>query len=147
MVHHALAPGQSGNFAQRRLYVDLLAFPAGQVPRVAPGAPAAALAEAALYYNDTDLPAQPDQAYLALVRKVGRSFSDDSDRSVLADGRLVCAGLGKDQSPQQMLLLLQRRQLTPFESYVVAIFSTEYLCAQEASRGLNDIRRILTTGS
>ena len=46
-----------------------------------------------------------------------------------------------------MLLLLQGRQLTPFESYVVAIFSTEYLCAQEASRGLNDIRRILTTGS
>ena len=36
MVHHALAPGQSGNFAQRRLYVDLLAFPAGQVPRVPP---------------------------------------------------------------------------------------------------------------
>ena len=146
MVHHALAPGQSGNSAQRRLYVDLLAFPAGQPPRIAPGAPAAALAEAALYYNDTDLPAQPDQAYLALVRKVGRSFSDDSDPSVLADGRLVCSELGRNHSAGQMLLSLRRRELTPFESYVVAIFSTEYLCAEDASRGLNDIRRILADG-
>ena len=29
MVHHALAPGQTGNLAQRRLYVDLVAFPRG----------------------------------------------------------------------------------------------------------------------
>ena len=28
MVHHGLAPGQSGDGAQRRLYVDLVAFPA-----------------------------------------------------------------------------------------------------------------------
>ncbi len=34
MVHHGLAPGQSGNLAQRRLYVDLLAFPNGQPPRI-----------------------------------------------------------------------------------------------------------------
>jgi hypothetical protein len=134
MVHHALAPGQSGNSAQRRLYVDLLAFPAGQAPRVAPGAPAAALAEAALYYNDASLPAPPDQAYLALVRKVGRAFSDDSDQSALADGRLTCSQLSKNQSARHILLSLRKRELTPFESYVVAIFSTEYLCAQNASR-------------
>jgi hypothetical protein len=44
MVQHALAPGQSGNLAQRRLYVDLVACPPGQLPRLAQGAPAAALA-------------------------------------------------------------------------------------------------------
>ena len=147
MVHHALAPGQSGNSAQRRLYVDLLAFPAGQPPRIAPGPPAAALAEAALYYNDTNLPTQPDQAYLALVRRVGRSFSDDTDRSVVADGRFICSALSRNQASQQILLTLRERELTPFESYVVAIFATEYLCAQNASRALNDIRRILTNGS
>ena len=36
MVHHGLAPGQSGNGAERRLYVDLLSFPGGQMPRLAP---------------------------------------------------------------------------------------------------------------
>ena len=37
MVHHALAPGQSGNLAQRRLYVDLVAFPPGRLPSARPG--------------------------------------------------------------------------------------------------------------
>lgn len=44
MVHHGLAPDQSGDGAQRRLYVDLLVFPNGQTPRLAPRPPAAALA-------------------------------------------------------------------------------------------------------
>jgi hypothetical protein len=42
MVHHGLAPGQTGNSAQRRLYVDLIAFPSGGLPHVAarePGSP------------------------------------------------------------------------------------------------------------
>jgi beta-xylosidase len=38
MVHHGLSPGQSGNDAQRRLYVDLLAFPGDETPRLAPPA-------------------------------------------------------------------------------------------------------------
>ena len=147
MVHHALAPGQTGNAAQRRLYVDLLAFPPHGLPRIAPGAPAAALAEAALYYNDTDLPSQPQQAYLDLVRKVGQAFSDDTDASVLADGNLSCSELNDHRSPRQILVTLRGRGLTPFESYVVAIFATEYLCTQYAPQALQDIRQILNNGT
>src|SRR5208282_4835064 len=69
----ALAPGQSGNLAQRRLYVDLIAFPRGGLPRLAHGAPAAALAEAVLYEN-ARLPSPPRQAYLTLLHQVGRHW-------------------------------------------------------------------------
>ncbi len=147
MVHHALAPGQSGNGAQRRLYVDLLAFPPGRLPRIAPGAPAAALAEAALYFNDTSLPSEPTEAYLDLVRQVGRSFSGDPDASILTDGHLVCSELAAGQSSHKILRSLHNRGLSPFQSYVVSIFSTEYLCTQYAGEAVRDIRRILTTGS
>ena len=57
MVHHGLVPGQAGNYAERRLYVDLMVFPTRGLPKVAARAPAAALAEAGLYYEDPDLPA------------------------------------------------------------------------------------------
>ena len=147
MVHHALAPGQTGNGAQRRLYVDLVAFPPGQPPRIAPGAPAAALAEAALYFNDTRLPSQPAEAYLDLVRQVGRSFAEESDTGILADGHLSCSELSADQSPHRILASLHHRGLSPFQSYVVSIFSTEYLCTQYAGQALDDIRHILMTGS
>jgi hypothetical protein len=147
MVRHALAPGQTGNAAQRRLYVDLIAFPSGQPPRIAPGAPAAALAEAALYYNDTDLPSRPSLAYLDLVRKVGRAFAGDTNASVLADGTLTCSELGRNEHAPTILASLRNRGLTPFESYVVAVFATEYLCTQFAPQGLHDIRQILTNGS
>ena len=75
MVHHGLAPGQSGNDAQRRLYVDLLAFPGDGTPRLAPRPPAAALAEALLYFGDPNAPPQPDDAFLALLHKVPSAFS------------------------------------------------------------------------
>jgi hypothetical protein len=101
MVHHGLAPSQTGNQAQRRLYVDLIAFPNGHVPRIAPSALAAALAEAVLYFGDPDLPSQPDQAYLALVRKVGSSFSGLGDAAVLADGSLACTALSQKESTAQ----------------------------------------------
>ena len=56
MVHHGLVPGQSGDYAERRLYVDLMVFPAKGLPKIAPRPAAAALAEEALYYKDPDLP-------------------------------------------------------------------------------------------
>ena len=90
MVHHGLAPGQSGNLAQRRLYVDLLAFPNGQPPRTAQGDPAAALAEGVLYNEDPDLPLQPQAAYLLLLHKSG-AFSDDSTRASLRQDCKVVA--------------------------------------------------------
>ena len=45
----------------------------GRLPRLAQGAPAAALAEAALYEN-AHLPSQPRQAYLTLLHQVGRHW-------------------------------------------------------------------------
>ena len=56
MVHHGLVPGQSGDYAERRLYVDLMVFPVKGLPKIAPRPAAAALAEEALYYKDPDLP-------------------------------------------------------------------------------------------
>src|SRR3984957_9395485 len=111
MVHHGLAPGQSGNQAQRRLYVDLISFPKGQVPRIAPSALAAALAEAVLYFGDPHLPSQPDQAYLALVRKVGGSFTGLGNAAVVADGSLACADLSRKEGTDQVSAALERRQL------------------------------------
>ena len=35
MVHHGLVPGQSGDYAERRLYVDLMVFPKKGLPKVA----------------------------------------------------------------------------------------------------------------
>ena len=67
MVHHGLVPGQSGDYAERRLYVDLMVFPKKGLPSVAPRAPAAALAVEALYYQDPDLPSQAQAAYLHMV--------------------------------------------------------------------------------
>ena len=67
MVHHGLAPGETGNPAQRRLYVDLVAFPPGRLPHLAAREPAAALAEAEVYYQDPSLPKDPRSAYLAVL--------------------------------------------------------------------------------
>ena len=95
MVHHGLAPGQIGNDAERRLYADLVAFPAGAgaTPRLAPRPPAAALAEALLYYGDPHAPSAPGDAYLALLHKVPSAFAHDTDQTLTADGQLACAGL------------------------------------------------------
>ncbi len=70
MVHHGLVPGEAGNYAERRLYVDLLVFPVDGLPEVAARAPAAAMAEAELYYQDPNLPKQPDKAYTHLISTV-----------------------------------------------------------------------------
>jgi hypothetical protein len=148
MVHHGLAPGQTGNQAQRRLYVDLIAFPpGGQVPRIAPSAVAAALAEAVLYFGDPHLPSPPAQAYLALVRKVGGSFTGRPDSAVLTDGSLACADLGKKEGTDQVGAALERQQLTPFEAYLVAIFATSYLCPQNGPQALGDLEQALNQGS
>jgi hypothetical protein len=143
MVHHGLAPGQTGTSVQRRLYVDLLAFPNGQLPRIARGDAAAALAEGVLYNEDPDLPSQPQAAYLLLTRKLSGSFSHDSDSSVLTDGQLSCRDLGKHQDARQILRSLGDRGLTTYEAYVVAIFSTKYFCSQYVTQALEDVRQSL----
>jgi hypothetical protein len=143
MVHHGLDPGQTGNLAQRRLYVNLLAFPAGKLPRVAQGDAAAALAEGVLYGNDPKLPTQPKAAYLYLVHNVSGSFSNDSYSRILADGQVACRDLETHQDVRQMLQSLRKRGLNPFEAYLAAIFSTKYFCPQYVQEALVDVRQSL----
>jgi hypothetical protein len=147
MVHHGLAPGQSGNEAQRRLYVDLVAFAAAGIPRLAPGVPAAALAEAVLYDGDPNLPSQPEAAYLTLVHTVSGAFSDEPDARVVADGELSCRDLQAHDSARQVVSSLSARGLSTFEAYVVAEFSTEYFCPQYSAQALTDVQQTLLGNS
>ncbi len=145
MVHHGLAPGQTGNLAQRRLYTDLLAFPSGQPPRIALGDPAAALAEGVLYNEDADLPVPPQAAYLVLLHKSG-AYSDDSDPNLVAAGLQSCRDLNEHKDAAQLLRSLQDRRLTLFEAYLVAVFSTKYFCPQDVPQALVDVRQSMVGG-
>jgi hypothetical protein len=147
MVHHGLAPGQSGNAAQRRLYVDLLAFPGDRTPHLAPRAPAAALAEALLYFGDPNVPPQPDQAFLALLHKVPSAFAHDTDQALVADGHLACAGLTHEQAADDFIDSLIARGLNEFEASLVGISATEYFCPKDSLQALNDVQEALSQGS
>ena len=129
------------------MYVDLIAFPSGQVPRIAPRPPSAALAEALLYYGDPNLPAQPAQAFLSLIHKVQGAFSDDSDRAVVADAELACNGLDHHEGADQVITSLTSRQLNEFESDLVAIFAAEYFCPQDSLQAVKDAQDALNQGS
>ena len=146
MVHHGLAPGQSGNDAQRRLYVDLLAFPAGDTPRLAPRPPAAALAEALLYFGDPNAPPQPNVAFLAMLHKVPSAFSNDTDKMLVADGHLACVGLTHEQGADDVIDSLTSRGLDQFEASLVGITATEYFCPQNGLQALKDVQEALTQG-
>jgi hypothetical protein len=145
MVHHGLDPGQTGDLAQRRLYVNLLAFPTRQLPRLAQGDAAAALAEGVLYGNDPKLPTQPKAAYVYLVHKVSGSFPSDSYSKTLADGQVACHDLERHQDVRQMLQSFRKRGLDPFEAYLAAIFSTRYFCPQYVQEALVDVRQSLVS--
>ena len=142
MVHHALAPGQSGNLAQRRLYVDLIAVPQGGLPRLAHGAPAAALAEAVLYEN-AHLPSPPQQAYLTLLHQVGRHWPDVNDASAAADAELSCHDLSQDRGASQVRRSLQRHALSKFQAYLVEIYSAKYFCPQNEPRAARNLAQSL----
>jgi hypothetical protein len=143
MVHHGLAPGQSGNFAQRRLYVDLVSVPQGGVPKIAPGNISAALAEDVLYLGDPNLPASPTAAYVSLLRKVPDAFSSVTDTSIVADGQLTCRGLARHQTADQIEQSLGRQNLDPFESDLVAEFAAQYFCPQDTLQALLDLQQAL----
>jgi hypothetical protein len=145
MVHHALAPGQSGNLAQRRLYVDLVAFPPGRLPRIAQGAPAAALAEAALYEN-AHLPSQPRQAYLTLLHQVGRHWPKVNDLAAVADAAVSCHDLARRQNAPQVEASLETQSLTEFQSDLVEIYSAKYLCPQYEQRATVNLRSSILGG-
>ena len=149
MVHHGLVPGQTGDYAHRRLYVDLLVFPLGGLPSVAARAPAAALADATLYYDDPSLPSQHLQAYLRLIATVPvpGSFVRLSSRVAVGDGRLACTVLAKQESVGQLIDALEGRHLTAFESYVVTEFAADYLCPNERPQASSDLQQARLGGS
>ena len=146
MIHHGLAPGESGNYAQRRLYVDLVSVPLNGIPKIPSGDVAAALAEAVLYYGDPNLPSSPTSAYLTLLHTVPGAFIGDSDASVVADGRLTCDDLAQHETALQIEQSLNRQELDPFESYLVAEFASQYFCPQDALQAVRDLRQGLGLG-
>jgi hypothetical protein len=147
MVHHGLAPGQVGNDAQRRLYVDLLSFPTGGIPRIAPGPPAAALALALLYFEDPHLPKDPQAAYLALLRATPQLFDAVSDASARSAAWFACTELGRHAGTRSVLTGLEQRGLSPVQAYVVVVFATQYLCTDHWRQALSDFQAALGQGS
>ena len=146
MVHHGLVPGQTGDYAHRRLYVDLLVFPTSGLPRVATRSAAAATAEATLYAGDPALPTQPRQAFLDLIRTVPGSFGDDGNASAVRDGELACADLARQEDAAQIVRSLATRDLTTFEAYVVSEFAAEYLCPSEVPHITSNMQQALLHG-
>jgi hypothetical protein len=127
MVHHGLAPGQTGNSAQRRLYVDLVAFPPGQLPHLAAREPAAALAAAEVYYADPSLPKDPRAAYLKVMHFAGVSASA-SDATLVSAATTACTELAKKQRYDKIVAALRARSLTTYESYLSIILAAQYQC-------------------
>lgn len=127
MVHHGLAPGQTGNSAQRRLYVDLIAFPPGQLPHVAAREPAAALAAAEVYYGDPSLPKNPRADYLKVMHLAGVSASA-SDAALVSSASAGCADLAKAKPYDQIVAALKARNLTTYEAYLAIILAAQYQC-------------------
>ena len=149
MVHHGLVPGEAGNYAERRLYVDLLVFPRNGLPEVAARAPAAAMAEAELYYDDPGLPKQPAKAYTHLIATipVPGAFAGVSAQNALADGEMACTALAKQDDSSVLTGSLTRRGLSTFESYVVTVLAGQYLCPKDYPLEAVDMQQALLAGS
>ncbi len=127
MVHHGLAPGQAGNSAQRRLYVDLLAFPPGELPHLAAREPAAALAAAVVYYGDPSLPKVPKAAYLKVLHLAGVSRTAN-DAALAASAATVCTALAHKKHYEQIVAALRARGLTLYDAYLAIILAAQYQC-------------------
>jgi hypothetical protein len=127
MVHHGLAPGQTGNSAQRRLYVDLIAFPPGELPHLAAREPAAALAAAEVYYGDPSLPKVPQDAYLKVLHLAGVS-STANDAALVSSAATACTDLAKKKQYDQIVAALQAQGLTLYEAYLAIILAAQYQC-------------------
>ena len=147
MVHHGLVPGQSGDYAERRLYVDLMVFPVKGLPKIAPRTPAAALAVEALYYDDPDLPSQPRAAYLHMVSVVPGTFMGICNGAKLKDGQLACTDFTRQEGAGAIQNSLEHQPLSAFQSYVVSEFAAEYLCPKQLPNSLIDLRHALIGGT
>jgi hypothetical protein len=65
----------------------------------------------------------------------------------VADARLACNGLDHHQDANQLITSLTSRQLTEFESDLVAISAAEYFCPQDGLQGVKDAQDALIRGS
>jgi hypothetical protein len=140
MVHHGLAPGQTGNAAQRRLYVDLVAFPSGQLPHLAAREPAAALAAAEVYYSDPSLPKKPRAAYLKVLHLAGVSATAN-DGTLTSAATTACTDLASKMGYDQITAALKARGLTTYEAYLAIILAAQYQCPSripEATQVMGD---------
>jgi len=127
MVHHGLAPGQTGNSAQRRLYVDLIAFPPGELPHLAAREPAAALAAAEVYYGDPSLPKDPRAAYLKVLHLAGVSATAN-DAALISSAATACTALANKKHYDQIVAALNAGGLTVYEAYLAIILAAQYQC-------------------
>ena len=149
MVHHGLVPGEAGNYAERRLYVDLMVFPSGGLPEVAARAPAAAMAESELFFDDPTLPKGPRQAYTHLISTVPvpGAFAGVSATQAVSDGRLACTGLATQADVPALVASLAARGLDAFEAYVVMEFAARYLCPGQVPQATSDMEEALLAGT
>jgi len=127
MVHHGLAPGQTGNSAQRRLYVDLIAFPPGELPHLAAREPAAALAAAEVYYGDPSLPKDPRAAFLKVLHLAGVSATAN-DAALMSSAATACTALANKKHYDQIVAALEARSLNVYEAYLAIILAAQYQC-------------------
>jgi hypothetical protein len=132
MVHHGLAPGQSGDLAQRRLYVDLVAFPPGELPHLAAREPAAALAAAVVYYQDPSLPTSPAADYLKVLHLAGVSQTV-SDALLTSSGSAACTALRQGKQYQGIVDALTQHHLTTYQAFLVIILAAQYQCPARAT--------------
>ena len=139
MVNHGLAPGQEGNDAQRRLYVHLLTFPPGQLPRLATGVPAAAVAQAIVYYGDASLPADPKDAFVALVKRSPDAAAGMDRATLLTLGQQAFAALAAGTTAQQLVDALAKDPFSEFDVYVATVAAAEYLCPNLSPQALKVI--------
>ncbi len=149
MVHHGLAQGQTGNSAQRRLYVDLVAFPPGKLPHLAANQPAAALAAAEIYYGDPSLPKNPKAAYLKVLHLAGVSATA-SDPTLVDAGATACTDLAHKKSYREIVAALEARKLSMYESSLAIILAAQYQCSSripEATAVMGDaLNQLPATG-
>ena len=123
----------------------MVAFPPGQLPRLAQGTPAAALVEAVLN-EDARLPAQPLQAYLSLLHQVGRHWPQVNDARAVADAEASCNDLSRHQSASQVEVSLEKHSLTAFQSDLVQIYSAKYVCPRYEQQATTNLRSSILEG-
>ena len=117
------------------------------MPRLAAAAPAAALAEAVVYYGDQSLPKEPRTAFLVLMRKVGGSLAAKSDAGLIADARLVCTDLGNDKKSGAILSMLNARNLDAFDSHLMVLLAAQYRCQSHINRATQPMVTALNQSS